>query len=512
MLDFAGFLTRKVSNLILQGARSRMSDKEFLEKEIARWKNSPQRIMQIKGHLYYGNDHDILSRKRTMIGEGGKLQAVDNLPNNRLIDNQYAKMVNQKANYLLGQPFVVKGDNAGYVELLKEVFNKRFMKTLKNGGKAALNGGIAWLYPYYTDAGELAFRLFPSYEILPFWKDSEHTMLDFAARLYLVEGYEGTVPKTIEKVEVYDLEGVHRFVLDGGVLIPDVSMGNGDFNSHYVTVADEAGKVLGLNWERIPLIPLKCNEQEIPLIKKVKTLQDGINAMLSDFENSMQEDSRNTILVLKNYDGQDLGEFRRNLATFGAVKIRCSGDTNGGVETLEIAVNSENYKAILEVFKKALIENAMGYDAKDDRLSGNPNQMNIQSMYSDIDLDANDMETEFQAAFEEILWFANAHFANTGKGDFSGEKVDVIFNRDILINETEAIENCAKSTGILSDETVVEQHPWIDDPEEEMERLKKQEEEEMGQADPYAGNFPKGAGGRPAKEEGASLPGGLNEK
>lgn len=512
MLDFAGFLTSKVSNLILQGARSRMSDKEFLEKEIARWKNSPQRITQIKGHLYYGNDHDILSRKRTMIGEGGKLQAVDNLPNNRLIDNQYAKMVNQKANYLLGQPFVVKGDNVGYVELLKEVFNKRFMKTLKNGGKAALNGGIAWLYPYYTDAGELAFRLFPSYEILPFWKDSEHTMLDFAARLYLVEGYEGTVPKTIEKVEVYDLEGVHRFVLDGGVLIPDVSTGNGDFNSHYVTVADETGKVFGLNWERIPLIPLKCNEQEIPLIKKVKTLQDGINAMLSDFENSMQEDSRNTILVLKNYDGQDLGEFRRNLATFGAVKIRCSGDTNGGVETLEIAVNSENYKAILEVFKKALIENAMGYDAKDDRLSGNPNQMNIQSMYSDIDLDANDMETEFQAAFEEILWFANAHFANTGKGDFSGEKVDVIFNRDILINETEAIENCAKSTGILSDETVVEQHPWIDDPEEEMERLKKQEEEEMGQADPYAGNFPKGAGRRPAKEEGASPPGGLNEK
>lgn len=30
----------------------------------------------------------------------------------------------------------------------------------------------------------------------------------------------------------------------------------------------------------------------------------------------------------------------------------------------------------------------MGFDAKDDRLSGNPNQMNIQSMYSDIDTDA----------------------------------------------------------------------------------------------------------------------------
>ena len=143
MLNFVDFLTSKVTNLILQGARSRMSDKEFLEKEIARWKNSPQRIMQIKGYLYYDNEHDILKRKRTMIGEGGKLQIVENLPNNRLIDNQYAKMVNQKVNYLLGQPFIVKGDNTEYIELLKEVFNKRFMKTLKNGGKAALNGGIA---------------------------------------------------------------------------------------------------------------------------------------------------------------------------------------------------------------------------------------------------------------------------------------------------------------------------------------------------------------------------------
>lgn len=372
----------------MQGAKSQMSDQEFLEKEIARWKYSPQRITQIKGHLYYDNEHDILARRRTMIGDGGKLQVVENVPNNRLIDNQYAKMVNQKTNYLLGKPFVIEGDNRQYIELLQQVFNKSFMKTLKNGGKAALNSGIAWLHPYYTDNGVFSFRLFPGYEILPFWKDSEHTILDFAVRLYPVESYEGTTLTIIEKVEVYDLKGVHKFILDGEILVPDVSMGNGLFDIPYVSIIDGEGMATGMNWEKIPLIPLKYNEQEIPLIKKVKTLQDGINIMLSDFENNMQEDARNTILILKNYDGQDLGEFRRNLATYGAVKVRCSGDTNGGVETLEITVNADNYKVILELFKKALIENAMGYDAKDDRLSGNPNQMNIQSMYSDIDLDA----------------------------------------------------------------------------------------------------------------------------
>ena len=71
MLSFIDFMTTKVSNLIMQGAKSRMTDKEFLEREIARWKNSSQRIMQIKGHLYYENEHDILARKRTVIGEGG---------------------------------------------------------------------------------------------------------------------------------------------------------------------------------------------------------------------------------------------------------------------------------------------------------------------------------------------------------------------------------------------------------------------------------------------------------
>lgn len=499
MLDFIRNMALRVSNWAMQGVHGKMNDKQFLEKEIAKWKNSPQRIMQIKGHLYFDNEHDILTRKRTIIGEDGKLEEVENLPNNRIIDNQYGKLVNQKANYLLGQPFALEGDNKQYIELLKQIFNKRFMRTLKNAGKAALNGGIAWLYPYYDDLGELDFRLLPSYEILPFWKDSEHNKLNMAVRLYQVEDYEGTEWKIIEKVEVYDLNGVHCFILRNGELIPD----NDAFDFDCAYVINE-GKPL--NWAKVPLIPIKYNEQETPLLKKVKSLQDGINVMLSDFENNMQEDARNTILVLKNYDGQNLGEFRKNLATYGAVKVRYDGETKGGVESLEINVNAENYKAIVEIFKKAIIENGMGYDAKDDRLSGNPNQMNIQSMYSDIDLDANDMETELQAAFEEILWFVNSHLANTGHGDFDGEEVTVIFNRDILINETEAIANCSASVGILSDETIVGMHPWVDDPQNELERLKRQKEEAQAdferQQEQGYNPFGQQSGNRPPLNEG----------
>jgi len=155
--------------------------------------------------------------------------------------------------------------------------------------------------------------------------------------------------------------------------------------------------------------------------------------------------------------------------------VRTTDGASGGVDTLTVEVSSENYKSILGLFKKALIENARGYDAKDERFSGQPNQMNIQSMYSDIDLDANGMEIEYQAAFEDLLWFVDIHLANSGEGDFEYEDVTVIFNRDILIDESESIDNCQKSVGILSKETIVSQHPWTSDVEKELERLKEEE-------------------------------------
>ena len=113
-------------------------------------------------------------------------------------------------------------------------------------------------------------------------------------------------------------------------------------------------------------------------------------------------------------------------------------------------------------------------------------------MYSDIDLDANGMETEFQAAFEELLWFINQDFSNRGLGDYEGAELQIVFNRDILINETESIENCSKSVGILSTETIVEQHPWVTDVEVELARLRKEKDEAMEQVQEYAGAFQTG--------------------
>jgi SPP1 family phage portal protein len=464
-----------VNELARQNVETRMTDKQFIVAEINRFRRSKRYLDMISGENYYSGKHDILFKQRTAIGENGKLTILDNLPNNKIVDNQYKKQVDQKVQYIVGQPFLIQSENQQFVESVKPYLQtKKFFKFIKAVAKDFVNCGIAWVYPHYNEDGEYVHTRFKPYEIIPMWKDAEHTILDCAIRTYETIVYEGIEEKVATKVEIFNPDGIYYFELKDENLIPE-----DPFFEPYFTVFNEDGTEQGYEWDKIPLIAFRSNEEEIPLIARCKSMQDGLNKIESQWQDQMEEDPRNTIMVLVNYDGQNLGEFRQNLAQYGAVKVRSMDGSNGDVKTLQIEVNAENYKAIIEQFKKAIVENCMGYDAKDDRIGSNANEMNLKSMYSDIELEANAIETELQAAFEDLMWFLNCHLANSHVGDFENEEYEIIFNRDIMISESEVINNIKNSQGIISDETLVAQHPWVDDPDAEMERLKKQKEEQM---------------------------------
>lgn len=453
----------KIINIIKNNKA--ITDIRFLEKEIDKFLTSNKRKDMMTGEAYYRGRHDILHRKKTVIGADGSLVEVKNLPNNKIVDNQYCKLVDQKVNYLISKTPTVETQKETYATELQSVLSSKFWRMLKNTAEDSINSGISWVHPYYDEESRLCFKNFPAYEILPFWRDKAHTLLDMAVRIYDIDTYEGEREVKITKVEVYSEKGVEVYKLEKGKLLMETPL------QAYLQITDTEGEQRGYNFSKIPFIAFKYNNKEIPLINRVKSLQDGINTVLSDFQNNMQQDARNTILVLQNYDGTNLGEFRHNLAQYGVIKVKTVDGVAGDLRSLEVKVDSGNYKELINLFKKAMIENGRGFDAKDDRLAGNPNQMNIQSMYADIDLDANGLENEYQSSFEEILWFVNIHFANTGIGDFQNEAVRIIFNRDMLINESESIENCIKSVGVISNETIISQHPWTLDTKAEIQKL-----------------------------------------
>lgn len=474
----------KLNEYVNKPMEKRADNLDWLELELADWLKSPARKDQIKGDMYYNGKQEILKHKRYVIGKDGEKVEVKNLPNEKKIDNQYARLVNQKTNHLVGKAFTVDSENDEYVKKLKkQYFNKRFTKLLKAVGKDVQNGGISYIYPYYED-NKLKFKHMKSYNVKVYWKDDEHEEIDFFWHYYkeAVRMPNGTIER-IEHLEVYTMDGVRYYYRnrDNGTLLYDSKKGEKGYSSylHYVeSNGDEVTSEENLMFDRIPLIPFRINETEQPLLNRVKSLQDGINTILSTFTNNMLEDSRNTILILVNYDGQNLGEFREKLAQYGAVKVRSMDGGNGDVRALNVEVNAENYKLIVDLFKKAIIQNGGGVDVTELRSAGNPNQMNIQSMYYDIEIDTNDTETEFQCAMEKLLWFINFDLNYQGEGDFFEEEIDIIFNRDMLQDETTIIDNIMKVRGLISDEDCIRQLPF-GNAQKLIDNMKKQKEAEQ---------------------------------
>ena len=59
------------------------------------------------------------------------------------------------------------------------------------------------------------------------------------------------------------------------------------------------------------------------------------------------------------------------------------------------------------------------------------------------------------------------------------EDSEMVFNRDITMNEEEAINMCKNSVGVISDRTIVSNHPWVTDLEEEMKQIEEEGKQEL---------------------------------
>lgn len=448
------------------GAASSLDLGQFLSREIDEWMVDHKRRWMLDGQRYYSGESDVLRRERQVLGEDGKLQRVDNLANHRLVHPFLRKLVDQKVGYLLSQPMTVQTERTTYADLLSELFDKAFMRMMQSLGKEALNKGLSWLHVYYDDQGKLSFKRIPSEEIIPYWKDAAHTKLDAVVRMYDIEVYEGSLKTIVTKVEFWDATGVRRYERHANELVPDVQLG--EYSPHMV-FTDGGGNQQPLNWERVPFVCFKYNDEELPLLKFVKSLMDDYDAQMSLLADNL-EDLPNSIYVLRDYDGQNLGEFRRNIATYRAVKVH----ENGNVDTIDLKMDIAAYKEHMAMLRKDIYELGRGVDTQSEKFGNSPSGIALKFLYSDLDMDANILETEFQASLEQVRWFIDRHIVNTTGQDFTAEAVEFVFNRNMLVNETDTIANVKNSAGLLSEETLLANHPWVDDVQEELNRLEAQ--------------------------------------
>ncbi|WP_261104851.1 phage portal protein [Streptococcus mitis] len=434
---------------------------EILEIEIREHQNSEKVSTMKEAYNYYRNRTDIRNKKVD----------VDWRTNSRIELGLFKKLVDQKVGYLFSKQPTISLEGEKSQDFLDSVFDEDLLSTIKSLGKEAVMKGIAYGLPYYDENGRLRLFKIPSEQIIPFWKDERHLELSAFVRVYNQAVYESGVKKTKTFVEYYDEQGITDYIWTGSHLELNPLSKETKGNFYYVN-AD--GTRIPYTWEKVPLIPFRYNEYEDGLLVQTKSLIDNIQLQMST-NADMLADMPKLIYVLKNYQGADLGEFMNNLNKFRSIKV----SSDGGVDTLQADNDTSGVEADIERSRKFLYEAARAIDTQDDNL-GNASGQALKWRYTDLDLDCNELENEFQKGIKQFLWFVEQYAANKGVA-FDSSKFTYVFNRDIISNESEAIQDCVNSIGILDDLSIREQHPWYQPQIEE--RLKEQQEQ--GQ-DPYS--------------------------
>lgn len=451
-----------------------LPQKVMIERYVTNWLDvkNEEREEMIRADKYYSNkDIAIDEKKRFYLDKDGMPIEFNKRVrrNNKLKQNYFKKLVDQKIDYLLANGVMATTENEELQNILDEVITDAFNKRYSNKAREAVKKGLAWWYIYYNEEGELKYKLIPREEVIPLWTDSEHDKLDAIIRVYSIvdEQIDRSIVKT--KVEYHNLEGIEYYEFKEGKLIHDPDMI--DFFSPHFVVSTENGDV-PVTWNKLPWVYTKYNNEEVSLLREIETIQDDYNMKRSEFSDVLSDHIRD-IIIFRNYGGASLAEANEGMFKHFAAKV----DTDGGVESLKVDIDTEAHKTHTELLRKDIYEFGRGVNLDDDKFGNSPSGVALRILYSDLDMDCNMFATELKSSLSYFMYFVLQDRYGFKKSEEEIEEminqITWEFKKNMLINEKELIEALGKSN--LSEQTQIERNPYA--AKDEAERIKKEEEQ-----------------------------------
>ena len=438
-----------------------LEDGLLLQRIQAKILNNQSKVDTIRtAKNYYNNKNDILLKG--IIPEGKGKDPLRNA-DNRIPHNIHQILVDEKISYLFTYPPIIDiEDNEEINEKVNQSLGNEFERKLKNIGIEASNCGTAWMHYWIEtdeDTGESKFKyeVVNTEEIIPVYDNGLERKLKNIIRYYKVkeEVLNQLDEITYAYIEYWTDNKMIRWKMKDS------------FTNTPIEESEDITHTLG----DVPFIEFSNNKEKQSDLEKIKSLLDLKDVVVSGFANDI-EDIQQIIYILENYGGTDLNEFLSDLKRYKTVKTESIDGNSGGLSTLSIDIPVEARNVLIEYLKKQIYESGQGLQ-QDIEVTGSVSGVALKFYYRKLELKSGLLETEFRTSINHLIKAILKFLGIT-----ENYKISQTYTRNMISNDLEAAQIAQMSTGIISKKTILENHPWVDDMQIEMDRLDEEKQQE----------------------------------
>ena len=387
--------------------------------------------------------------------------------NNRVANSYYNFLVIQKASYLGDVDFDLGNDTNN--DRLHDCLGGHWERTVKNLIVNAANCGVAWIHSWIDEDNEFHYGLVDSKQIRAVWGDTLNNKLLLLIREYSRIDTDG---KSYDVYEIWDDTYCYAYERKRDMPVEALEEYKcfENVNPFRPNLNDEFTNQYEHGFSEIPFSCFYNNSFHLNDLKPIKGYLDTFDKAFSLFLENL-EDTQQVIFVLENLGGTNTREFLERLKQEKAVKLINNDSLKTDLRTITVEIPTEASTTLMDLARKYIFEQGQGVDPSPENYAGNTSGEALKYMYANLEMKAMATEDEFRIGFDHFIKRV-CEYLNISEYDLTQ-----IWKRTKINNEKEMIDMVVASNGIISHRTQLLNHPFVDDIEEELKRIKQEEEE-----------------------------------
>lgn len=401
---------------------------------------------------YYANHNDILNR----------VTKDPSKPNNKIANSYASYITDTMVGYFMGEPVTYNCDDKELLEELKLLFeyNDEADENSELAKDASIYG-VAFEELYVDEDGVVRFKRLDPKTVIPIYDKTIERKLIAAIRYY--KDFDFTLNQEFNIVELITDKSITTF------------KGYGDSVS--LEPINEIPHYFGM----VPIAIFENNEDLSGDFEKVISLIDAYDKMESDTLND-QEYFTDAYLALYGYtaDSEDIAKMKENRVLLMDEGTKAEWIIKTGNDTI-----SENIKNRLD---KDIHKFAKCPNLADEEFASNASGIAIKFKTLGTENLVSIKERKFKKGLQQRLELISMINSVITDG-FDWRTINIIFTRNLPSNIADIASTVTQLSGLVSDETLLAQIPFVEDVKDELDKVKKQKEENKSlspffQADP----------------------------